>query len=184
LVRAWVVEQVTLIERADGGWHGVYGGAMQGDAKVIEILNDVLTAELTAINQYFIHAKLCEHWGYARLASKIRDESIDEMKHADDIIERILFLDGVPNMQRLFPVKVGETVPEQFQLDLELEYAAIKRFNDGIAAAVAAGDNATRAMLESMLVSEEEHADWLETQQEAIRQIGEAHYLAQQLHGS
>ena len=157
---------------------------MQGDQNLIEILNYVLTAELTAINQYFIHAKLCQHWGYQRLASKIRDESIDEMKHADDIIERILFLDGVPNMQRLFPVKVGETVPEQFQLDLELEYAAIKRFNDGIAAAVAAGDNATRAMLETMLVSEEEHADWLETQQEAIRQIGEAHYLAQQLHDS
>ena len=156
---------------------------MQGDAKIIEILNDVLTAELTAINQYFIHAKLCEHWGYQRLASKVRDESIDEMKHADDIIERILFLDGVPNMQRLYPIKVGETVPEQFQLDLELEYTAIKRFNDGIAAAVAAGDNATRAMLEHMLVSEEDHADWLETQQEAIRQIGEANYLAQQLYG-
>jgi bacterioferritin len=155
---------------------------MQGDPKIIEILNDVLTAELTAINQYFIHAKLCDHWGYKRLGAKVREESIDEMKHADDIIERILFLDGVPNMQRLYPVKVGETVPEQFELDLEVEYAAVKRFNEGIAACVAAGDNTTRAMLEEMLTSEEEHVDWLETQQEAIRQIGEANYLSQQLY--
>src|SRR5687768_11632905 len=147
---------------------------MQGDTKIIEILNDVLTAELTAINQYFIHAKLCDHWGYDRLAAKIREESIDEMKHADDLIERILFLDGMPNMQRLYPIRVGETVPEQFELDLEMEYAAVKRFNDGIAASVTAGDNTTRAMLEEMLVSEEDHVDWLETQQEAIRQIGEA----------
>jgi bacterioferritin len=157
---------------------------MQGDTKIIEILNDVLTAELTAINQYFIHAKLCDHWGYDRLAAKIREESIDEMKHADDLIERILFLDGMPNMQRLYPIRVGETVPEQFELDLEMEYAAVKRFNDGIAASVAAGDNTTRAMLEEMLVSEEDHVDWLETQQEAIRQIGEANYLAQQLYDS
>jgi|SRR5215207_4659940 len=157
---------------------------MQGDPKIIEILNDVLTAELTAINQYFIHAKLCDHWGYKRLGAKVREESIDEMKHADDIIERILFLDGVPNMQRLYPVKVGETVPEQFELDLEVEYAAVKRFNEGIAACVAVGDNTTRAMLEEMLTSEEEHVDWLETQQEAIRQIGEANYLAQQLYDS
>ncbi len=157
---------------------------MQGDAKIIEILNDVLTAELTAINQYFIHAKLCDHWGYDRLAAKIREESIDEMKHADDLIERILFLDGMPNMQRLYPIRVGETVPEQFELDLEMEYAAVKRFNDGIAASVTAGDNTTRAMLEEMLVSEEDHVDWLETQQEAIRQIGEANYLAQQLYDS
>jgi bacterioferritin len=155
---------------------------MQGDPKIIEILNDVLTAELTAINQYFIHAKLCDHWGYKRLGAKVREESIDEMKHADDIIERILFLDGVPNMQRLYPVKVGETVPEQFELDLEVEYAAVKRFNEGIAACVASGDNTTRAMLEEMLTSEEEHVDWLETQQEAIRQIGEANYLSQQLY--
>jgi bacterioferritin len=157
---------------------------MQGDPAIISMLNDVLTAELTAINQYFIHAKLCDHWGYNRLAEKIREESIDEMKHADDLIERILFLDGMPNMQRLYPIRVGETVPEQFELDLELEYAAVKRFNDGIAASVTAGDNTTRAMLEEMLVSEEDHVDWLETQQEAIRQIGEANYLAQQLYDS
>ena len=112
---------------------------------IIGILNDVLTAELTAINQYFIHAKMCSNWGYERLAEHARDESIDEMKHADQIIERILFFEGVPNMQRLNPVRVGETVPEQFEVDLQLEYEAVKRLNDGIAACVAAGDNATRA---------------------------------------
>ncbi len=155
---------------------------VQGDPTIIGILNDVLTAELTAINQYFIHAKMCSNWGYERLAEHARDESIDEMKHADQIIERILFFEGVPNMQRLNPVRVGETVPEQFEVDLQLEYEAVKRLNDGIAACVAAGDNATRAMLEEILVSEDDHIDWIETQQETIRQIGEAHYLAQQLH--
>ena len=155
---------------------------MQGDAEILEILNDVLTAELTAINQYFIHAKMCGNWGYDRLAEHIRDESIDEMKHADSLIERILFLEGVPNMQRLYPVRVGETVKEQFELDLQVEVEAVKRFNDGIALAVEVGDNATRHMLEEMLVSEEDHADWLETQLEAMRQVGEQNYLAQQLH--
>lgn len=154
---------------------------MRGNPQVIEILNDVLTAELTAINQYFIHAKMCENWGYQRLGEYVRHESIDEMKHADQIIDRILFLEGVPNMQRLNPVRVGETVPEQFDLDLQLEYVAIKRLNDGIASCVAAGDNASRHLLEEILVSEEEHADWLEAQIELIRQIGEPNYLAQQL---
>jgi len=155
---------------------------MQGNPRIIETLNDVLTAELTAINQYFIHAKMCDNWGYDRLAEHIKDESIDEMKHADSIIERILFLEGVPNMQRLYPVRVGETVKEQFELDLAVEVEAVKRFNDGIALAVEVGDNATRHMLEDMLVSEEDHADWLETQLEAMRQVGEQNYLAQQLH--
>ena len=155
---------------------------MQGDPAIIEMLNDVLTAELTAINQYFIHAKMCDNWGYDRLAEHIKNESIDEMKHADSIIERILFLEGVPNMQRLYPVRVGETVKEQFELDLAVEIEAVKRFNDGVALAVEVGDNATRHMLEEMLVSEEDHADWLETQLEAMRQVGEQNYLAQQLH--
>ncbi len=156
---------------------------MQGNPRIIETLNDVLTAELTAINQYFIHAKMCDNWGYDRLAEHIKDESIDEMKHADALIERILFLEGVPNMQRLYPVRVGETVKEQFELDLQVEVEAVKRFNDGIALAVEVGDNATRHMLEEMLVSEEDHADWLETQLESMRQVGEQNYLAQQLHG-
>ena len=155
---------------------------MRGDPEIIELLNEVLTAELTAINQYFIHAKMQENWGYLRLAEHTREESIDEMKHADAIIERILFLEGVPNMQRLNPVQVGETVTEQFRLDLGVELEAIERFNRGVELAVAKTDNATRALLESMLVSEEEHTDWLETQLELIESLGEAQYLAHHMH--
>jgi bacterioferritin len=154
---------------------------MQGDATVIELLNDVLTAELTAVNQYFIHAKMCSNWGYDRLADKVRDESIDEMKHAEALIERILYLDGVPNLQRLASVKVGQTVPEQLSLDLAVEVEAISRFNAGIAQCVAVGDNGSREMLEEMLVSEEGHADWLETQLGLIEQVGVENYLSQQI---
>jgi bacterioferritin len=154
---------------------------MKGNDKVIQTLNDVLTAELTAINQYFIHAKMCQNWGYTKLAKKIRDESIDEMKHADKLIERILFLEGIPNVQRLNKVNVGETVREQFELDLKLEHDAILRFNNGIALARDLGDNASRELLERMLISEEEHADWLETQLSLIAQLGEPMYCAQQL---
>ena len=155
---------------------------MRGDPEIIDLLNDVLTAELTAINQYFVHAKMCDNWGYHRLAAHGRDESIDEMKHAEIIVERILYFEGVPNMQRLFSVRVGETVAEQLQLDLELEYTAVERLNNGIATAVAKGDNGTRELLAGILVSEEEHIDWIETQQETIRQIGLERYLAEQLH--
>ena len=154
---------------------------MQGDPRIIELLNDVLTAELTAVNQYFIHAKLCEQWGYGRLAEYVRHESIDEMKHAEQLMDRILFLEGMPNMQRLFPVRVGETVPEQLVLDLQVEHEAIARLNNGIALAVELRDNASRHLLEGILVAEEEHTDWLETQLETIRQIGVEHYLAQQV---
>ena len=155
---------------------------MQGDPAVIELLNEVLTAELTAVNQYFIHAKMCGNWGYERLEHTVRHESIDEMKHAESLIDRILYLDGVPNMQRLGSVRVGQTVPEQLALDLEVEKEAIARLNAGIAACVAAGDNGSREMLEDILVSEEEHADWLETQLTAIDQVGLENYLSQQLH--
>jgi bacterioferritin len=154
---------------------------MRGDPEIINVLNDVLSAELTAVNQYFIHAKMCGNWGYKALESFVRDESIDEMRHAEQLIERILYFDGTPNLQRLLPIKVGETVPEQFQADLEVEYAAIERLNAGIALAVAKGDNGTRELLASILVAEEEHADWLETQIETIRQIGVENYLAQKL---
>lgn len=154
---------------------------MRGDAEIIETLNDVLTAELTAINQYFVHAKMCANWGYDKLAEHIRDESIDEMKHAERLIDRILYFDGVPNLQRLFPLVVGETVDEQFASDLQVEYAAVERLNRGIALTVAKGDNGTRELLAEILVAEEEHIDWLETQQETIRQIGLENYLAQQL---
>jgi bacterioferritin len=155
---------------------------MQGDPEIIELLNEVLTAELTAINQYFVHAKMCENWGYLRLAKKVQDESIDEMKDAEELIERILYLDGVPNLQRLGTVTVGETVAEQFALDLVVEKAAVERYNRGIALAVAKGDNGTRELLEERLKGEESHADWLETQLSLIDQVGLENYLSQQIH--
>lgn len=151
------------------------------DKTIVTLLNDVLTAELTAINQYFCHAKMCANWGYERLAHKIRHESIDEMKHADTLIDRILYLGGVPNMQRLAKINIGETVPEQLAIDLALEREAIPRLNAAIAACREAGDNGTRALFEDILVSEEEHADWLEAQLELIEQVGVQNYLAQQI---
>jgi bacterioferritin len=154
---------------------------MKGDKQVLTLLNDVLTAELTAVNQYFLHARLCHHWGYEKLYERVRKESIEEMKHADELIDRILFLEGLPNLQRYNKVNVGQTVPEQFQLDLAVEYEAVKRLNDAIAVCRNVGDNGTRDMLEKMLREEEQHADWLETQQEAIKQIGVEQYLAEQL---
>lgn len=154
---------------------------MQGNDDVVELLNEVLTAELTAINQYFVHSKMCANWGFDRLAEHGRAESIDEMKHAERLIDRILYFDGVPNMQRLFPVKVGETVPEQLQLDLEVEHDAVERLNKGVELCVAVGDNGTRELLAEILVGEEDHIDWIETQQESIRLIGVENYLAQHL---
>jgi len=156
---------------------------MAADAKqsVIDVLNDVLTAELTAINQYFLHAKMLENWGYMKLAGLVRAESIDEMKHADEVIDRILFLEGVPNVQRLGRVRIGETVPEMFQCDLALEDAAIPRLNEGVKLCTAAGDNGSRALLEKILVDEEVHKDWLETQLHLIDTLGEQLYLAQQV---
>jgi bacterioferritin len=155
---------------------------MQGDPEVIEFLNEVLTAELTAINQYFIHAKMNDNWGYKRLAKKFYDESIDEMKDAEKIIERILYLDGIPNLQRLGTVAVGETVPEQLALDLQTEVAAVERYNRGVALAVTKADNGTRELLESRLVDEEQHLDWIETQLKIISDVGVEHYLAQHIH--
>ena len=155
---------------------------MRGDQEIIELLNEVLTGELTAVNQYFLHAKMMDNWGYRRLAHHTRDESIDEMRHAEQLTERILYLEGVPNLQRLSPLRIGETVPEQLRADLDLEYAAVERLNRGIALARDAGDNGSRDLLERILVSEEEHIDWLETQLDTITQIGTEHYLAQQLH--
>jgi bacterioferritin len=154
---------------------------MQGHDDVIEVLNEVLTAELTAVNQYFLDAKMLSNWGYERLGSKFRDESIDEMKDADELIERILYLEGMPNVQRLDAVRVGETAPEKLRLALELEAAAIERLNRGIELCVRLGDNGSRELFDQILEGEEEHADWLEAQLELIRQVGEAHYLAQQI---
>ena len=154
---------------------------MQGDPQVLEALNEVLTAELTAINQYFILAKMCADWGYQRLAKKKREESIEEMKDADAVIERILYLDGVPNMQRMNPVRVGEDPIEQHQLDLALEVDAVARYNRAIALAREKGDNGTRALLERILQSEEHSVDWLESQLHVVAQIGKERYLAEQL---
>jgi len=154
---------------------------MQSSPEIIELLNDVLTAELTSVNQYYGHAKIQSNWGFVHLAEHTKHESIDEMKHADEVIERILYLDGMPNLQRLGSVRLGETVVEQFELDLEMEKTAVARFNAGIAKAVELGDNGTRELLERMLVSEEEHIDWLETQLSLVAQLGENMYLSQQI---
>src|SRR6266566_3754051 len=144
---------------------------MKADKQIIALLNDVLTAELTAVNQYFLHARLCHHWGYERLYEKVRKESIEEMKHADELIDCILYLEGLFNLQRYGKVGVGQTVPEQFQLDLQVEYDTVKQFNDKIEAYRSADDNGTHDMLERMLRQEETHVDWLETQQKTIKQL-------------
>jgi bacterioferritin len=156
---------------------------MRGDAEIIELLNEVLTSELTAINQYFVHHKMLDNFGYPRLSKKKREESIEEMHHADVVIERILFLEGVPNMQRLFPVKVGEEPVEMHKLDLAVEVEARTRLNRGIALAAAKSDNGTRALLEKILVSEEESIDWLETELSVVEAIGRERYLAENVEG-
>ena len=155
---------------------------MRGDAALIEVLNDVLTSELTAINQYFIHHKMCSNWGYERLSKKKREESIEEMKHADEVIERILYLDGIPNMQRMNPVRVGENAIEQHELDLALELEALDRMNKGIALAREKADNGTRELLERILKEEEESVDWLEAQLHLVKEVGRERYLAEMIH--
>ena len=154
---------------------------MKGDAKIIDLLNEILTGELVAINQYFLHAKMLKNWGYARLASKLRDESIDEMKHADKLIERILFLEGLPNVQRLGKVNIGQTVPEMLKNDYGVELVAIPLLNRSSATCRDVGDHGTQDLLREILEAEEEHVDWIEAQFELIKQVGEAHYLAQQI---
>ena len=157
---------------------------MRGHDQVITLLNEVLTNELTAINQYFIHARMCENWGYDRLWHKLREESIGEMKHADVLIERVLYLEGIPNVQRLGKVNVGQTVPEQLRLDLELERAALKMLNDGIELCRTLSDAGSRELLEHILTSEESHTNWIEAQLALIEQVGESNYLAQQIKSS
>ena len=154
---------------------------MKGDTRVIALLNDVLANELTAINQYFLHARLCENWGYERLWKKVRAESIDEMQHADKVIQRILYLEGHPNLQKLGKLEIGETVAEQLKSDLALEKRAIPVLNAGIALCRDRGDNGTAELLEEILVDEEEHADWLEAQLTLVEQVGIQNYLAQQV---
>ena len=154
---------------------------MKGQDRVVELLNQVLTHELTSVNQYFIHARMCENWGYERLWNKLRAESIDEMKHADGLIKRLLYLEGLSNVQRLGKVNVGQAVPEQLRLDLDVEKAAVKLLNEGVELCRSVGDNGSRDLLEDMLESEEEHANWLEAQLSLIEQVGTENYLAQQI---
>lgn len=154
---------------------------MQTDPAIIEFLNEVLTAELTAINQYFVHAKMLDNWGVGALAAKERAESIEEMVHAEQVVERILYFDGVPNMQRLFPVRVGESVEEVLRCDLALEQEAIERYHRGIALCLDKGDQGTREFLASRLREEEQHADWLETQLDLIERIGLPLYVTSQV---
>ena len=155
---------------------------MKGDSEIIDLLNTVLTHELTAINQYFIHSKMCKDWGFQRLAKKKWDESIEEMKHADDVIERILFLEGTPNMQRLNPVQVGEDAIEQHELDLELEMNALETLREGIKLCRDKGDSGTRELLEHILEDEEEGVDWLETHLGLVKKVGKERYLAEMIH--
>lgn len=154
---------------------------MKGDPKIIDCLNTVLKAELTAINQYFLHAEMCENWGYERLAKHTRKESIEEMVHAEKVMERILFLDGTPNMSDYFKINIGPNVPQQFKNDLQLEYDAVKRLNDFVVIAAKTGDFGSRQLFENILKDEEAHIDWLEAQLHAIDEMGIQNYLSQQL---
>jgi len=156
---------------------------MKGNDKVIAYLQEVLKAELTAINQYFLHAEMMENWGYERLAKITRKESIEEMRHAEALIERILYLDGAPNMTELFPLRIGTNVKQQLENDLQVEYEAVPRLNKAINAAVEAGDNGSRDLFEKILVDEEHHVDFLEAQLHLIAEMGYENYVAQQIKG-
>jgi len=156
---------------------------VKGNPKVIEVLSQVLKAELTAINQYFLHAEMCDNWGYKRMGKLVKKESIEEMMHAEILMERILYLDGTPNMSDYFKINIGQTLKEQLQNDLNLEYEAVKRLNNGIQTCVDIKDNGSRELLEKILTDEEHHIDWLEGQLHAIKEMGIENYLAQQLYG-
>ncbi len=155
---------------------------MKAKQGVIDLLNKLLTEELTVINQYFLHAKMCKNWGYDRLHHHVLDRSYGEMKDAKEVIDRILYLEGLPNMQRLGTVKIGETVPEQLKADLDKEKSMVKMLTEGIHHCTKVGDFATRHMLEDMVKDEEEHIDWIETQMETIKQVGLENYLSEQIH--
>ena len=154
---------------------------MKAKEGVVELLNKILTADLTAINQYFVHGKMCENWGYERLHHTVRQRSFDEMKDAEELIEHILYLEGVPNMQRLGTVNVGESVPEQFKVDLKAEQEMLKLLTDGVTHCAKVGDYTTRHMLENMAEDVDAHIDWIETQLETIKQVGLENYLAEQI---
>jgi bacterioferritin len=150
---------------------------MQGDARVIEFLNEQLTAELTAINQYFLHAKMQENWGYTVLAKHTKHESIDEMRHAEVLTDRILFLEGLPNYQKLSVLRIGESVKEQFECDMKIEVEAVDRLRRGLEHMRSVGDVTSARIFEDILSDEEHHVDYLETQLALIEKLGEALYL-------
>lgn len=154
---------------------------MQGNEQVIEALNAGLTIELTAINQYFVQSKMCRNWGLNRLADKHYHESIGEMKHAEMLIDRIIFLDGVPEIARYDVIRVGQTVEEQFQYDLELETKGVNAYNDAVNVCLAASDGGSRELIERILVESEEHVDWLESQIDLIAKVGIENYLITQV---
>jgi bacterioferritin len=154
---------------------------VKGDSKVIAMLNEVLKAELTAINQYFLHAEMCDNWGYERLAGLIKKESIEEMVHAEKLIERIVYLDGSPNVSDYFKVNIGQNVQQQFKNDVQVEYDAVKRLNEFIPQCRVLKDDGSRELLETILGDEEHHIDWLEAQLHAIEEMGIQNYLSQQL---
>lgn len=154
---------------------------MKGNPKVIAALNEALKEELTAINQYFLHAEMCENWHYTRLGEYIKKQSIDEMKHAEALMERILFLDATPNMTETMKLTIGQNVREQIQNDLNLEIAAVGLYNRAVQLARDEGDNASRELFERLLKDEEEHVDWLEAQLHQINEIGYERYLSQQI---
>jgi len=154
---------------------------MKGNAKVIAALQEALREELTAINQYFLHAEMCENWHYSKLGDFIKKQSIDEMKHAEELIERILFLDATPNLTEPMKLSVGKTVKAQLESDLALELSAVKLYNDAVKTAQEHGDNASREIFERLLKDEEEHVDWLEAQLHQINEIGYERYLSQQI---
>jgi len=154
---------------------------MKGNEQVINILNQVLRKELTGINQYFIHAKMCENWGYEKLRKVLWEESIGEMKHADQIIQRILFLEGIPNISAYDKILVGTGIQQQLENDLSLETAALTVLHPGIRTCVEAADDSTRELLEHIIVDEEKHVDWIEAQLHQIEEVGYQNYLAQQI---
>lgn len=156
---------------------------MQGSPAIIDFLNEALAAELAAINQYFAHSKMCENWGWQKLASKYREESIEEMHDAEKLIDRIILLDGMPNMQRMGSIRIGETVLEQLQVDRELEIAAIERYRRGVALATEEGDPGTREILDHLVLGEEAHLDWIDTQLSMIDDIGIELYTQAQIGG-
>ena len=154
---------------------------MKAREGVVDRLNELLTIDLTAINQYFVQSEMVRNWGFERTAEKLRDLSMDEMRDAQKLVRHVLYLEGLPNLQRLGPIKIGESVAENLQLDLESEMSALETLAEAIAHCEQVGDFGTREILEDMVREEEEHVDWLETQQEIIRQVGTEHYLAQNI---